>query len=302
MKRFAWLILVAAVIATACGKPDPAAPSLEQLQNATYDGIYDEPVTLSDGRYAGEPFVENGAARPTVVLVEKPYLLGDLDEEPGDEAVVLLSENSGGSGAFLYLSVVGLRHDEPVNLGTIGVGDRPQVRWLGLEGSWIRLDVVEQGPDDAACCPSQLSARFWRLQDGQLVEVAEKVHGTLSLAELAGPGWTLVGLDPLEPLPEDIELTIIFEDGKVAGRSGCNNYFAGIEESSPGRIKLGPAGTTRKTCAEPLMELEQRYLARLGGVKKYHFVLGKLALAWRIENGSGVLLYERSNEVTDTSP
>ncbi|MDX1389870.1 MAG: META domain-containing protein, partial [Acidobacteriota bacterium] len=219
-------------------------------------------------------------------------------------AVVLLLENSGGSGDFLYLGVVALDGEDAVNAATIAVGDRPQVRAFDLEGSWIRLDVVEQGPEDPACCPSRLAARFWRLDDDGLVEVATNVRGTLSLAELAGGVWTLASLGPDEPLPEDVEITIAFEDGKVTGRSGCNSYFAGIEETSPGRVELGPAGATRKACPPPLMDVEQRYLTRLGGVTRYQFLLGKLALAWRIERESGMLLYERSPgpEVTDKSP
>ncbi len=53
--------------------PDGSATSQitpEQMGNATYSGIYDEPVTLADGVYEGEPFEEGGASRPVVTYFD----------------------------------------------------------------------------------------------------------------------------------------------------------------------------------------------------------------------------------------
>ena len=58
--------------------PMASALSPEQLKNAMYQGIYDEPVQLSDGRYEGKPFVEGGASRPTVTFVDELSASGDL--------------------------------------------------------------------------------------------------------------------------------------------------------------------------------------------------------------------------------
>jgi len=87
----------------------PSAPSWDHLGNTSYEGIYDAAVQLADGRYEGEPFAPGGASRPTVTLVRELRLVADLSDDPGQEAVVLLSETSGGSGSRLYVAVVGMR-------------------------------------------------------------------------------------------------------------------------------------------------------------------------------------------------
>jgi len=94
------------------------APTAFELAHATYTGIMDAPVTLIDGRWEGEPFVEGGASRPTVGLVDHFILTGDLDEDGLDEAVALLWESSGGSGNRLFLAAVSSGEDVVTNLGT----------------------------------------------------------------------------------------------------------------------------------------------------------------------------------------
>ncbi len=100
----------------------PAAPTLEELANATYKGVYDEPIKLEDGVYEGAPFVEGGASRPRVELVRAVRMTGDLNGDGHEESVVFLSENSGGSGVQLYVAVVGRTDGAITNLGTAIVG------------------------------------------------------------------------------------------------------------------------------------------------------------------------------------
>ena len=76
------------------------ALTTEQLASATYSGIYDEPFTMTGGAYLGDPFVEGGASRPSVQLIDDFLLSADLTGDGKDEAVVLLAESSGGSGTF----------------------------------------------------------------------------------------------------------------------------------------------------------------------------------------------------------
>lgn len=146
-------------------------PSANQLAEAVFTGIYDEPVRLHEGRYEGESFVPGGASRPTLRLMELPLSTGELNGEAGEEAAVLLVENSGGSGSFVYLAVVGLRNGKPVNLGTVLVGDRSQVEEMTIEDSRVRLELLEHGPEDPACCPSRRATQSWVLGEGRLARV-----------------------------------------------------------------------------------------------------------------------------------
>jgi len=145
--------------------------TLEALQNASYQGIYDEPVQLTDGQYEGEPFVPGGASRPTVTLHPEVYALGDLNGDGVADAVVILIENSGGSGNFRYLAAVINQNGTPVNIATHFVGDREQSQAISIDGDEITLDMVAHGPDDPMCCPTQEVTKRYRLQGDQLVEL-----------------------------------------------------------------------------------------------------------------------------------
>jgi heat shock protein HslJ len=261
------------------------APTVEELENATYADIYDEPVQLVDGRYEGAPFVEGGASRPTVGLAADFRLTGDLDGDGTDEAVVLLWESSGGSGTFDYLAVVGRRAEEAVNLGTAKVGDRVQVRAARVVDDTVELDVVQAGRDDAACCPSQTATRTFALGSDGLAEVSTELTGTLSLATLEGVEWVLAMFDRSEPAPAEPEVTLVFSDGRIGGSSGCNRYFAGVVPGElPGDLAVGQIGSTRMACPDEVMRLEEFYLDALAGATKFGFVTGRLVVTYRVDD------------------
>jgi len=269
-----------------------ASISDDELRNATYQGIYDTPVTLDDGAWEGEPFVPGGALRPRLNLARGLRLADDLDGDGSEEAVVLLSESSGGSGTHGYLAVVGRRGEGLVNLGTGLVGDRVQIRSARISGRRIELDVVQAGPGDAACCPSQKATRAWALGADGLQEVASEITGTLSLADLAGVEWVLTHFGWKDPAPPEPAITLVFEGERIVGSSGCNRYFSGVEAGkAPGELKIGPVGSTRMACPEDQMALEDRYLKGLGRVVRFAFVTGRLVLTWSQEDATGSMLF-----------
>ncbi len=64
------------------------------------------------------------------------------------------------------------------------------------------------------------------------------------------------------------QITARFDaDGRVTGSAGCNNYFAGYQTDDQS-ITIGPAGATRRFCAEPqgIMEQEADFLAAMQSV------------------------------------
>lgn len=82
------------------------------------------------------------------------------------------------------------------------------------------------------------------------------------------------------------------KNDRVAGRGGCNRYFAGITEGGPpGEVSIGPVGATRMACPEEVMEVESRYLGALESVVRYGFLAGKLALTYGEDDAAGVLLF-----------
>ena len=167
-KQTITLFLIAAAACSRGGTGSVAlnssgAPTALELAHATYSGIMSEPVTLADGRWEGEPFVEGGASHPTVGLIDHFMLAGDLDGDGLDEAVTLLWESSGGSGNRLYLTVMGRRNGDIENLGTTLIGDRVQIRSGAIDDGRVTLDVIRAGSEDAACCPTEKALVTWAL-------------------------------------------------------------------------------------------------------------------------------------------
>lgn len=283
LRRPLLLGLLAAL--SACGgaasggrEPAVSAPGWEEAANATYAGIEESPVTLSDGGWDGEPFDPDGFARPHVELVDGFWLAGDLQGDGTRTAVVLLSASSGASGTDVYLAALARRGGAIADASTALVGNRVQVRDARIEGRRVVLDVVQAGPTDAMCCPGEKATRAFAFEGEALVEVDSRVTGRLSAGDLSGVEWVLVKLGG-ERAPAAPEVTFALDGTRVGGSAGCNPYFGEIRAgATPGAISFGPLGATKTACAEPAMALESRFLAALAGTKKFAFVAGQLVL------------------------
>jgi len=276
--------------------PVKAGLDLDALKNATYIGIEEQdPVTLKDGVWEGEPYEAGGSSRPSVHFVRDFLLEGDIDGNGTDEAAVLLSAGTGGTGENIYLAAVRLVDGELKNLDTVLVGDRVQIRMAGFGAKHIFLEVVRAGTEDAMCCPGELAMVGWKLESDALVPLEVTTPPRrLSLETIAESEWVLRWWDGDEPAPADPEITLAFLDGRLGGKSGCNTYFAAANTGGqPGDLSMGQAGGTMMACPEEVMAVEQRYLAQMGSVKKYGFLAGMLALTYELEDVHGVMLFER---------
>jgi heat shock protein HslJ len=296
--------LVALALAGCGGKTPPASaptvpagppptPTLEQLKSATVTGLFDQAVTLAGGRYEGEPYEPGAASRPGLMLWEPTVHFGDLDGAEGSEAVALLSATTGGSGEFVHVAVFGVRDGALANLGTAPLGDRTKVQSLWLEQGRIVMDVVEIGPGDAACCPTQVARKTFGLEGGALKQLSSEVRGVLALSMLGANEWTLVEMDG-QPLPAGVDPPLIhFERDAVRGFAGCNRFNATVQETKPGEIDIGPAAVTKMACPPPAMDLERTFLAQLDKVNRYSFLAGQLALGWQDGERNGTLLLRK---------
>ena len=134
-----------------------------------------EPVVLACGAWEGEPYVEGGASRPRVGLIEDLWLLGDVNGDGKPEAVTALWHSSGGSGTRNYVAVLERRAAGSVNTATALLGDRVRIDGGAIENGIIRLDLVEHGPDEPACCPTHAVSRYY---DGDLNLIETKKRNT----------------------------------------------------------------------------------------------------------------------------
>ena len=150
--------------ATPVGATTTGRLTVDVLMNATYVGVYDQPVTLTDGKYEGEPFSADSPMRPTVTMVDRLIAYGDLNGDGVEDAAVILVENSGGSGVFNYVAAVLNVGGMPVNPAVQALGDRVQIKSMVIDGSRITTEIVTQGPDDPFCCPTLLLRQTFQVQ------------------------------------------------------------------------------------------------------------------------------------------
>jgi heat shock protein HslJ len=233
------------------------------------------------------------ASNPGARLWEPSVHFGDVDGTPGSEAVAIVSSSAEGSGEVAHVAVFGVRDGELANLGMAPVGDRVQLQSLWLEPGRILMDVIEPGPDDAACCPTQVARKTYGFEGGALKQLSSEVRGVLALSMLSANEWQLVEMDG-QPLAAGTEAPLIhFERDAVRGFAGCNRFNAPVKETKPGEIDIGPGAATKMACPPPQMELEQKFLTQLEAVTRYGYVAGQLALGWQSGEAAGTLVFRK---------
>lgn len=288
-------IFATAAAGSALAQSESLPPiSTEMLRNATYSGIYDAPITLTDGRYEGEPFVADGASRPIVEYIDGAEVYGDLDGDGVDDAVVFLVENSGGTGNFVYVAAQLNRDGQPLDAGAVWIEDRIQVKSATIEDGQVALGLIAPGPGDGACCPSYQTGKRYVLQDGLLAELpgTEEESIKVTAADLEGTSWTLVELGDGQPTLAEPAVTISFQDGQFSGFGGCNTYNGAftLSDDNPFLMTIGPIATTQMACPEPLLSQESAYLAALQQVNRWGYAYGRLALAYTDDQVNNVPL------------
>ncbi len=225
-------------------------------------------------------------------LIDGFELLGDLDGDGKEEIVLAFWDAPGGSGVFNYLVILDLANGN-ISSRSIFVGDRVQILGGEIEGNKIIVNLVEHAATDPACCPAQKTTRSWAYEkDGNFREMPVKLTGRLSVEDIGGTEWILAMLNG-ETVPEDLQISLTYDDGQIKGNAGCNSYFADMkdQEDAGGRVKLGPVGSTRKVCPEDVMHMESSYLRSLGNTSSFSLVGLQLVLSWNSTDQSGSLIF-----------
>jgi len=200
--------------------------TLEALRNATYTlPTFGKTVTLTDGGYR----YESGPEKLDVILLNA-YAIGELNGDEAPDAVVILGENSGGSGTFESVVVVYNVNGMPVQAGAAQLGDRVLVKSAVIQNGEIILDMMVHGPNDGLCCPSLPNVQTYRMIEGYLwltrltsnisgtaervITVSEPVNG----AEVSNP-FTVTGDVTIAPFENTLAVRIFLPDGTPVNES-----------------------------------------------------------------------------------
>ena len=153
--------------------PSPAPDYVARMRNAQYQlGIPDslQVVQLIDGQFEqGTP----GSADFISVHVTDFVAAGDLNADGVDEVVALISENYGGTGAFVFLAVYADRPGTTVFQTSTIVDDRAELNALSIANNEIFLDATIHGPEEPMCCPTLRTTRHYRLAEGGQLDMTD---------------------------------------------------------------------------------------------------------------------------------
>ena len=187
------LILLLAILFNGCRPATPPPPAVDQTQtasspvteatsiqvgeipdealqirNAQYQlGATDtlQIVELSEGKFEqGTPGSDNFMS----VSLTDFAAVGDLTGDGTDEVAALISENFGGTGVFVFLTIFSNVDGTWTYQTSTMVDDRPELRALSIANNEVYVDAVIHGMEDAMCCPSLRTTRRYRFVDSQL--------------------------------------------------------------------------------------------------------------------------------------
>ncbi|NRB47848.1 MAG: META domain-containing protein [Saprospiraceae bacterium] len=93
--------------------------------------------------------------------------------------------------------------------------------------------------------------------------------------DISGQDWRLIRWT-VSTLPEDINITATFADGRLSGKAVCNQYFADalVQKDS---VLIKTVGATKMLCPEH-SDVERQYLKYLQRASAYKINKDELAL------------------------
>lgn len=147
-------------LAPATSKPDPS--------NGTFE-FEDGSVTLKNGSAVTEL---SGSVLTTETTLGSEPTYGDINGDKKNDAVVLLIQNSGGSGIFVYIAAYVSGNVTYKGSNAIFVGDRisPQTTTVNNDGL-ITLTYLDRKPDEAmAATPTIPVTKTFVFKGGRLEE------------------------------------------------------------------------------------------------------------------------------------
>jgi heat shock protein HslJ len=120
------------------------------------------------------------------------------------------------------------------------------------------VETVENPPADASSLKYSLVKVVSKTQAGPTANPEVSMPAQIYKLE-----WYLNDQGEKTAVLPGTEITLIFDDGRIAGKSGCNQYGGGVEIDG-NSIEVGALMSTMMACEEAVMRQEQAYLAALG--------------------------------------
>jgi hypothetical protein len=247
----------------------------EVLMNAEYtyamvSSSEQKTIKLTNGVYE-EDLALDSASKLQIKMADI-YATGDLNGDKVADAVVVLIENSGGTGVFHTLVAVLNEGGKPVSVAEAPLGDRIQLKSLEIKNGEVVLSMVTQGPGDPACCPTKTVTQIYKFDGKRFTLPLPKP--TIDLSQVQ------VSFD-YQPLAKTVQSTI-----KPAIPFNPSAPSEGNGESAAIRFSFDT--DTLAQGALPGINPRQRQLL-VYAIEDYQAVFGDTAPAFDVKQGIATL-------------
>jgi hypothetical protein len=136
-------------------------------------------VRVKNGEYSKETQMDGYVDHFYFNVFDVAY--GDLNGDSKDEAVVLTSCNTGGTGNFTEGFVFMMKAGKPALIANIPGGDRADggLRRAWITGNILTIDANYMGEEGGACCPEYAETTNYMLIGTKLEQQGEPVRRSL---------------------------------------------------------------------------------------------------------------------------
>ncbi len=144
-------------------------PTIKDIKNNTYV-IEGAEISLVDGREQREIISDSDLKLVTQYFGNE--VMADFNDDGFEDAVFLLTQDSGGSGSFFYVALTMGSKDGYVGSNTIFLGDRVAPQTTEYRDGEIIVNYLDRDASDSfATSPSVGVSRYFTIEDGELVEI-----------------------------------------------------------------------------------------------------------------------------------
>lgn len=207
--------------------PDDPEMNIDIINNMTFFGpYYEKSVQLSNGMYSS-----TDSNDPYIVILQPQVVFEDLNGDGNQDAVVLLTENGGGTGWFVSIAVIVSQDGEFVQIGQFPIDDRPMIQSLEIVDGDIVLKATIHRATDVMVEPTQQVIQRYRVVENMLLKIAldsEISNGQMRTIILDQPvdgseinsRFQVTGNMPIAPFENNLRLSLYSLDGTVLYQSG----------------------------------------------------------------------------------
>jgi heat shock protein HslJ len=261
--------------------------------NTTYL-INEEPFALINGSVEKEA-VPGSATKNKVSVFGEPAL-GDIDGDGDDDAVVILVNDSGGSGRFYYAVIAANINGEYKGTDAILLGDRISPQSFYVQDRRAVVNYVVRAPsEDFSVQPSigkslhlQFEAETLRLIQVEVNFEGEADPNTMMLDMKVWKWIKTTYNNDTERTPKEVDaFTLTFkDDGTFSATTDCNS-LSGDYTTQANRIVFGEnIAMTKKFCEN---SEEQEFISLFSETEFFLFTSkGELVLELKVDSGSAL--------------